>query len=396
MPATRSPGRPPYDVIAVFDETGDKPSFAYTTGVFAAYGGPELFIWATPDEGVDPGEQWMLSNADQHAELTTAVERLREIGTLEDGESWDRSLDGGRSVLRVTVVPAEGGLPTFAVPPGAAVRRLHLALVRPPIGAPTPLTAAAAATLERQVQAWAQVLTRSTARVSTDLDQRYGPGTCGILLLFRMLLDGPEEQDFTVANVELGSDGGTSAADAELDAVARTAGRREWVRQARDDIDSLLAERFGRLDEDGLELVEGRTDTAFRTAGTAWVLRDLIDDELFRRATASVRAFLTRSGAPEDAEPAPPARLAQVRRLAQAIAAGQVAPPDDAYTLDGLRAVWRLAWSGRGGALTEVTRAADVGGLLNDTRAWQLLAAALVLDLVPDLAILLPVAYRTE
>ena len=120
MPANRSPGRPPYDVIAVFDETGDQPSFASTAGVFAAYGGPELFVWATPDEGVDPGEQWMLSDADQHAELTTAVERLREVGTLEDGASWDRSLDGGRSVLRVTVIAAESDLPTFAVPPGAA------------------------------------------------------------------------------------------------------------------------------------------------------------------------------------------------------------------------------------------------------------------------------------
>ena len=46
--------------------------------------------------------------------------------------------------------------------------------------------------------------------------------------------------------------------------------------------------------------------------------------------------------------------------------------------------------------LTEVAREVDVGGLLNDTRAWQLLCAAMVLDLVPDLAILLPEAYRTE
>lgn len=73
-----------------------------------------------------------------------------------------------------------------------------------------------------------------------------------------------------------------------------------------------------------------------------------------------------------------------------------MALPADLYTRDGLRAVWRLVWSGRGRALTEVTRAADVGGLLNDTRAWQLLGAAMVLDLVPDLAILLPAADRTE
>ncbi len=396
MPATRSPGRPPYDVIAVFDETGDQPSFAHTTGVFAAYGGPELFGWATPDEGVDAGEQWMLSDADQHAELTTAVERLREVGTLEDGASWDRSLDGGRSVLRVTVIAAESDLPTFAVPPGAAVHRLHLALVRPPIGAPTPLTAAAAATLERQVQAWAEVLRRPPEQVFTDLEQRYGPGTCGVILLLRMLTHGGEDLIYTIVSLESASDGGTSAALAELDALARTAGRRGWVQQAQDDMDIMLADPLDHLDEPDLELVADRIGAAFRTAATAWVLRDLIDDELFRRATASVRSSFARSGAPDDGEPAPPDRLAQVRHLARAIATGRVALPDDAHTLDGLRAVWRLVWSGRGGALAGAARAAGIGGLLADDRVWQLLGAAMVLDLVPDLAILLPAAYRTE
>ena len=85
-----------------------------------------------------------------------------------------------------------------------------------------------------------------------------------------------------------------------------------------------------------------------------------------------------------------------MRRLGRAIAAGRVALPEDAYTLDGLRAIWRLAWSGRGGALAGASRAAGIGGLLADDRVWQLLGAVMVLDLVPDLAILLPAAYRTE
>lgn len=62
--------RPPYDVIAVFDHEGDEPPFAYTVGVFEAYGGPELFAWGTPDDGLDADERWTLSMRDLHAQLT--------------------------------------------------------------------------------------------------------------------------------------------------------------------------------------------------------------------------------------------------------------------------------------------------------------------------------------
>ena len=86
--------RPPYDVIAVFDPDGKEPSFAYTTGVFEAYGVPEVFVWSIPDAGVDPGEHWELSTSDLHVQLTDAVQRLRDGETRRLGARARRWPDG--------------------------------------------------------------------------------------------------------------------------------------------------------------------------------------------------------------------------------------------------------------------------------------------------------------
>jgi hypothetical protein len=69
-------------------------------------------------------------------------------------------------------------------------------------------------------------------------------------------------------------------------------------------------------------------------------------------------------------------------------------PAEHEVTAEALRAIWLMAWTGRGRAL--MTAATDAGAyeLLNDDRAWELLAAALVLDVAPELVTLLPPQHR--
>src|SRR3954454_282386 len=223
--------RPPYDVIAVFDPEGEHPSFAYTTGAFEAYGVPEVFVWATPDEGVDPGELWVLSPSDQHTQLSDAIDRLRE--GLPDDAAWEHPLDGGRTVLGTTLMRAEDALEPYAVADGPPMRRLHLELIRPPVGKPVRLTTAAAAALVRRTQRWAEVIVGHEVSVRTGLGQRYGPATAGVKLLLELLRDAGEGLLLCIASLELAGSGGTRSAFAELDAVARTAGRGAWVTRAK-------------------------------------------------------------------------------------------------------------------------------------------------------------------
>ena len=384
--------RPPYDVLAVFDPDGEEPPFAYTTGVFEAYGVPDLFAWGIPDAGVDPGEDWVLSPSDLHGQLSDAVDRLRD-GTARD--TWDHGLDGGRTLLRTTLVPAEGDLPTYAVSSGTPIRRLHLELIRPPVGAPSPLPLRAATALVRRTQLWAELLLGHDVSVRTDLAQRYGPATAGVRLLLDLLDEADESLLLCITSLEIASSGGTRSAFAELDAIARTAGRSPWVTRARADVDAKLTAFQLRMPVEEREQLDHELGTAFRCAVTAWVVADLVEDEVFRRATASLRAGITRCAAPEDEEPAPPERVAHAVRVAADLAAGRIAPPpEDDVTLEGLRAIWLMAWTGRGRAVLDAADAAGAPRLLEDDRVWELLAAALVLDVAPDVVATLPPQHR--
>lgn len=386
--------RPPYDVIAVFDPDGRQPSFAYTSGVFQAYGLPEVFVWSIPDTGVDPGEQWELSTSDLHVQLSDAVQQLRD-GT---GGSFEHELDGGRTVLRSTFVAADDDLPTYALSSGTPVRRLQLELIRPPVGRPSRLPAAARASVVTRTQQWADLLLgHELPVVRTALTQPYGPCTAGVELLLDLLSDVDEQSLLVLASLECVNGAGTLSAFAELDALARTAGRGAWVRQARAEIDARIPAATRQLSEDDLEDVSQYAGTTFRCAVTAWVLADLIDEELFRRATASVRAAITRSAGPEDAEPAPAELMTRAAALARDLARGTVDLARPEVSGESLRAIWLMAWTGRGRALlTAAVDAVDAGAdeLLRDDHVWEVLAATLVLDVAPDLVALLPPRHR--
>lgn len=394
MPAQLPFDRPPYDVIAVFDPDGHEPSFAYTHGAFAAYGVPEVFSWSIPEAGVDPGEQWELSTSDLHVQLTDAVQQLRD--GAGDGASWEHALDGGRTVLRSTLVAADDDLPTYALSSGTPIRRLRLELLRPPIGKPSRLPAAARRSVIARTQRWADLLLgEPLPAVRTGLKQAYGPCTAGVDLLLDLLSGADEGLLLCVASLECVSAGGTRSAFAELDAVARTAGRGPWVRRATAEVASRLSPLTLRMPVEERAELDSHVGTAFRCAVTAWVMADLIDEELFRRATASVRAGFTRSAGPEDQELAPPELMARATGLASDLMTGLVeVPPEHEVTAEALRAIWLMAWTGRGRAVMAAAARAGAQVLLDDDRAWELLAAALVLDVAPELVALLPPQHR--
>lgn len=74
------------------------------------------------------------------------------------------------------------------------------------------------------------------------------------------------------------SGGGTRTAFAELDALARTAGRGPWVRRAKAEVDARLTAFTLRMPVEEREELDWHVGTAFRCAVTAWVMADLIDE----------------------------------------------------------------------------------------------------------------------
>ena len=297
-------------------------------------------------------------------------------------------------MLRTSLVAADD-LPTYALSAGTPVRRLHLELLRPPVGTPSPLPAAARQSVVTRTQQWADLLLGcELPAVRTGLTQPYGPCTAGVELLLDLLDDAGEEQLLCIASLECVGGDGTRSAFAELDALARTAGRGAWVTRAKAHVDARVTACALRLPVEEREDVDWTVGTAMRCAVTAWVLVDLIDEELFRRATASVRASITRSAGPEDAESAPPELMARATALAGDLAKGRVTASPSPDAAESLRAIWLMAWTGRGHALMTAAINAGAYDLLNDDRVWELLAAALVLDVAPDLVTLLPPQYR--
>jgi len=120
-----------------------------------------------------------------------------------------------------------------------------------------------------------------------------------------------------------------------------------------------------------------------------WVLSDLLDAELFRRATASLRATLPLDRLLDHEQAADLGPVEAVHRVVRAAQAGRW-PPHPAAVLEDLlpeRAAWLLAWSGRGRALVE-----SFPGGLPEGPVGDALRAAVVVDLDPDLGRLLPPA----
>lgn len=388
MTTSSAPVRPPYDVIAVFDSDGDEPPFAYTVGVFEAYGGPELFAWGRPDEGLDPGERWHLSMNDLHAQLTRAVDRLRAPEGLSLGDSWATPLDGGRSSLVATVVESDGE-PSYEVPPGTPVQRLHLTLLRPPPGRHVPLSPDAWQSLRSRVERWREAF-GSAAAAPLDEQDVFGPGSAGVRLVLDHLAALDDDALWAVSVLDSAGHHGSLSLGAEAAAVARTAGRGAWLEAALLEVGRLVEEQLQQLEPADRDVLRCAVLTAYRAAVTAWVLADLIDDELFRRGTATLRAFEQVEHVLECDEPVEAAAASRARTTLAALQAGWRPQLNDDDALLGPRARWVLACSGRGGALASIASGARVPRSITVQDALDAVAAALVLDLDGELSALLP------
>lgn len=136
---------PDWMVQAVFDPDGRGGDFAYTIGLHDR-GLPELHLWARPDRGEDPGEDWALSMRDRTTLLNDIAWRLID-GRVEVGSEWDADFDGGEARAHFRVEPAgdRERLEAFGIGPDATVLPVSWSLTRPPVGPLTELDAEALA-----------------------------------------------------------------------------------------------------------------------------------------------------------------------------------------------------------------------------------------------------------
>lgn len=172
---------PDWVVQTVFDPDGGGHDFAYTVGLHDR-GLPELHVWARPDRGTDPGEDWVLSMRDRTSLLNDLAWRLID-GDVGVGSEWQDDFDGGesRGDFRMDPPGDRDHLEAFGIAEEATVLPVSWSLTRPPVGPLTELGVAAAAT--------AKAVFADT--VSTlELPVR-GPGAWHL----------PEEPDFTATQV---------------------------------------------------------------------------------------------------------------------------------------------------------------------------------------------------
>lgn len=390
MTTSPVPARPPYDVIAVFDHEGDEPPFAYTVGVYAGYGGPELFAWGTPDDGLDPDERWALSMHDLHAQLTRAVDRLRSPAGLALGDSWSTPLDGGRSSLVATVVET-GNEPFHGVSPGTPVRRLQLTLLRPPPGRHVPLDAAARRRLTVRTRRWGAALGAGATGPVRE-DDVFGPCSGGVRLVLAHLAQLDEDGCWGVAVLDTASRGGSSSVLVEAGAVARTAGRHAWAQAAVLEVDRLVEERLQRVEPAERDTLRWPVRAAYEAAVTTWVLADLLEDELFRRGTATLRTFAQIELVLECDEPADTFAPMRLQAARTALDEGWRPELQGEDALLAPRARWVLAWSGRGRAFASLVNGCRLPADVEHQEALDVLAAAVVLDVDDELSALLPPA----
>jgi len=131
-----NPVQPFWTVQTVFDPDGGGHDFAYTIGL-ALHGLPELHVWARPTDGLDPGEDWKLSDRDMCRLLNEFAELLVR-GRLKIAAELVRSYDFGEARVVFTVgTPVEpDDVEAYGVPPGALVLPLRWRLVREPVAPP--------------------------------------------------------------------------------------------------------------------------------------------------------------------------------------------------------------------------------------------------------------------
>lgn len=302
---------PWWTVQTVFDPDGGGADFAYTIGCHDR-GLPELHIWARPDRGHDPGEDWMLSTSDRCHVLNELV-RLLADGRLSVGETVTRVYDAGMATVELTV----GGpgdreaLEAFGIHPEAEVWAVSWSLTRPPEGPNAPLTdaaheraaadfSAALDTVDHRFPLPAPTGWDVPVRPTFEPDQAFGPRTPVVLArAAQVWRAGVGDLNALLhAAIDVDLSGSLTFPIAMAFSAARTAGRRpalERLQRAVDELEDWLTDapvcraRWQELliSLYGSEPREGR-DSAVAHRSSARLLHDVVLSCLAVEAVADV------------------------------------------------------------------------------------------------------------
>lgn len=122
---------PEWTVMAVFDPDGGGEDFAYTVGL-AAKGSPELHVWRRPTDGLDPGDDFVLSPTDAQHLLNRCARQVLN-GDLRPGSEFDVEYDCGLTIGRFRVgEPVDpDAVDAFQVDHDATVLPLRWSIERP-------------------------------------------------------------------------------------------------------------------------------------------------------------------------------------------------------------------------------------------------------------------------
>jgi hypothetical protein len=359
--------RPDWTVQVVYDPDGDGADFAYTTGLHDR-GLPELHLWARPDRGVDPGEDWMLSPHDRTMLLNALAWRLID-GTLAVGDTWNERFDAGVAIADFELCPPgdREHLEAFGIAPGAVVLPVSWSLTRPHEGPLTPLTQDARIQAEtdfRDAAAALEHAPRTTgpspwvlpAAPAFDASQPFGPLTSLVRARGAQLLAASVTELNCLlrhaVDVEMGGGSLTFPASSAA-ASARPVGRTRALEELREAAVPLLAEvtegpRWGPVLD---SLLGAGPREPSEEASVARLFRDVVVALLSAEAVADViprewllaargpwlTAFGTPGEVPGDDWAASASVLTAVTRLLRAL---------DARQLGGVAAAHRLSSTG--------------------------------------------------
>lgn len=166
-----------WNVIVQYDPDRRGQDFAYTVGLHD-HGLPELYLWAQPTDGDDPGAGWILGELDLKVRLHEFGSELI-AGTLEPGAAIDipyaRGFATASMMLRQPVPAHASELDVAEVAPDATVCEIRWSLRQRPVGPRRELTDAEVQEAKGRLAAFISDL--GAAPVTFPASARFGPHT---------------------------------------------------------------------------------------------------------------------------------------------------------------------------------------------------------------------------
>jgi hypothetical protein len=148
-PRRTAPHTPDWTVLGVLAEGDGLPEFSYTIGLHDR-GLPELFLWAAPSDGLDPGDDWSFRDLERGLMLNQWASALIN-GELHPGMTWSEEMDMGLATVTFTtgelVDPLE--VEALMAAPSAKVMPIRFSLRRDLLREPGEVDPQATAAIRR-------------------------------------------------------------------------------------------------------------------------------------------------------------------------------------------------------------------------------------------------------